>query len=226
MADVVTVVCVLRSGGVYKPQHVRRLRDQVSKHLRQLHRFVCLADYDYAPADDDIECAVLPRDYPGWWSKICLFYPGLFDGPTLYFDLDTTIIGPIDDLADQVHDKRLIMLHGMTNPRFPGSGVMGWGAQVPNVFADFDRDPGLAMSRCVTSSNWGDQGFIAHHVEALSFWQDLLPGQICSFKVHCLRIVQGPRIGAVPPSGARVVCYHGIPKPWDASAGLLLTCAY
>ena len=37
--------------------------------------------------------------YPGWWAKINLFAPGMFDGPVLYFDLDTMPVGTLDGLA-------------------------------------------------------------------------------------------------------------------------------
>jgi hypothetical protein len=37
-------------------------------------------------------------------------------------------------------------------------------------------------------------------------WQDELPGQFVSYKVHCSEGV---------PNDARVVVFHGTPRPWD-----------
>jgi hypothetical protein len=38
-------------------------------------------------------------------------------------------------------------------------------------------------------------------------WQELVPDQVFSYKAHI-------RDRAVPPS-ARVVCFHGKPRPWE-----------
>jgi len=54
----------------------------------------------------------------------------------------------------------------------------------------------------------GDQGFLADHgLAGAQRWQSVVPGQICSYKVHDLA-----RRGM--PDNARVVCFHGQPRPW------------
>ena len=40
-----TVACVLKTGGCYNAEYVRRLKCGVDAHLRG-HRFVCLSDTD------------------------------------------------------------------------------------------------------------------------------------------------------------------------------------
>lgn len=97
-----TVACVLRRGGLYWgvregpffAKYVRILRDAVAAHLSLPHRFVCLSD-------SPVSCDQLGmRDFwPGAWAKLELFRPGLFDGPVLYLDLDTVVLGQLDELA-------------------------------------------------------------------------------------------------------------------------------
>jgi hypothetical protein len=57
------------------------------------------------------------------------------------------------------------------------------------------------LETCLTlGGTWG----------SVTFWPDVVPGQIVSYKVHCH--------GGQYPPGARLVCFHGRPKPWDVPA--------
>ena len=81
------VACVLRSGGPYDASYVARLRDGVERHLPSA-RFVCLSDVE-------VPCERIPlaTSWPRNWAKIELFTPGLWDGPVLFIDLDTDVVG-------------------------------------------------------------------------------------------------------------------------------------
>lgn len=82
----ITVVCVLRTGSRYSQCHVRWLRDQVTRNLRNPHRFVCLSDV----AVEGIECIALTTSLPRNWAKLEMFRPGLFGDSEiiLFSDLD------------------------------------------------------------------------------------------------------------------------------------------
>lgn len=193
-----TVATVLRAGGEYRPEHVARLRDQVARHSPAA-RFVCLSD-------QQVECERVPllHDWPGWWAKIELFRPGAVPGPCLYLDLDTDVVGPVDDLVGE----RFTMLSDFYRPDLPASGVMAWPATPPaHLYELFRRDAGRHMRACRTRERWGDQGFIGAHLggEPLRFGPEVV-----SYKVH----VRGRGV----PAGARVVAYHGRPKPWEIAA--------
>lgn len=56
-----TVACVLKSGGVYDGEWVRRLRGQVNWHLKAEHDFACLTDVDV----DGVDTEPLGLDLPG-----------------------------------------------------------------------------------------------------------------------------------------------------------------
>lgn len=195
-----TVACVLRSGGAYVPEHVEALQHGVSAHLSLPHRFICLTDMRVA-------CASMPlrHGWPGWWSKIELFR-GSLPRPVFYLDLDTVIVGSLDDL---VLGHRFTMLHSMSRPTHPGSGVMAWDMDVSHVYDAFLSDPERWMRECTTPDCWGDQGFIFRHLGLTpDYWQDRYPGRVVSYKVHCR--------GGVCPPGASIVAYHGRPRPWEA----------
>lgn len=202
--DRLTVVCVLKSGGQYRAEHVGLLHKQVEKHLTLPHRFVCLSDVP-------VPCERIPLEHgwSGWWSKIEIFRPGLFEGPAFYLDLDTVVIGKIDDLAGADHG--FTILHSMSRPAFPGSGLMAWSVDLSKIYDAFRADPARWMRHCTTPDCWGDQGFIFKHTPVKpEYWQDRFPGRVVSYKVHCR-----PNGGRVP-KGAGIVCYHGTPKPWES----------
>lgn len=194
------VACVLKSGGEYKPEHVNRLAQEVARNLSLPHRFVCLSDLPGA----GYEVAPLEHGWPGWWSKIELFRPGLFDGPVLYLDLDTSITGKIDGI---VTGHRFTVLENFWTPGKIGSGLMAWEGDLSVIYRTFLCDPDEAMRIYVTREWFGDQGFIdANSPVKPERWQAKFPGRVASYRRHCLKGV---------PRGTLIVCYGGKVRPWN-----------
>lgn len=185
------IVTVLKSGGEYRSEHVDRLRAQCARFAPDAE-FVCL--------DDER----LEHSWPGWWSKIETFR---IVGPVLYMDLDTTIIADLTPLLAVAEQHEFVALRDF-NPsqREMGSGLMAWSGDMSRIYDEFADDPHGHMDRCRTPRFWGDQGFIEPLTQGREYWQDLLPGAVVSYKKHCR--------GGVP-DGARVICYHGKPRPWE-----------
>lgn len=185
------IVTVLRSGGEYRPEHVERLRSQCAVHAPDAE-FICL--------DDD----ALEHGWPGWWSKIEVFR---LHGPILYMDLDTTVRADLTPLLAVAEQHEFVALRDF-NPstREMGSGIMAWRGDMSRIYDEFEGDPHEHMARCRTPRHWGDQGFIEPLTEGREYWQTLIPGAVVSYKKHCKNGV---------PNGARVVCYHGKPRPWE-----------
>jgi hypothetical protein len=80
----------------------------------------------------------------------------------------------------------------------------------PAIWEVFSREPQHWMrqySGVANGARWGDQGFLsAHGLGQAQRWQSVVPGQLYSYKAHC-------RGRAVPPPDARVICFHGEPRP-------------
>ena len=183
-----TVACVLRSGGTYTDGHVARLEGQVAEYLPEPHRFVCLSDVKVA-----CERIRLIHDWPGWWSKLELWRSGLFTGRIMYLDLDVTVVGDLTGLAHFPAPFAAI-----TDFQFPArinSSVMAWDAS----FADRLY---TSFSPVRMEEFRGDQDWIHDQMPGAARFQI---GDCVSWK----RDVQ-PR-GSVPRS-AKVVVYHGLPK--------------
>lgn len=184
-------ICVLRNGKEYGPQHVQWL-------ARQVPDLVCLSDVEI----DGVPTIRLNHDWPGWWSKMELFRPDI-EEDLLFFDLDTVVIGGIEKLEALEHTT---LLSDFYKPNLPASGLMLIkNKDKDRVWNDWMSNPEAHMKRCVTREYWGDQGYL-RDVLPCKRWQLELPNRIFSYKAHSLKSV---------PNGAYVVCFHGIPRPWD-----------
>lgn len=188
------VACVLRSGGEYRPEHVERLLDGVSAHLPGA-KLLCLSDVAVPGR------VPLLFDWPGWWSKMELFRPDI-EGDLLYIDIDTVLVGGLADIAAV---GRLTLLRDFYRRGGLGSGLMYLPAEARRqVWAEWFAAPARWMR---VYRRGGDQAFLErHYLRHAVCWQHLLPGQVVSWKVHC-------REGGLP-ADARVVCFHGRPRPW------------
>lgn len=194
------VVCVLKSGGDFTGEYVDKLESMLKRHLTVPFLFV--------PMTDERRCGkpgLLVKGWPGWWSKIETFR---IEGPCLYFDLDTVIVGNIDELAHGIlsnPDESFYMLRKFRQAAGMNSGIMAWTGDWKWLHDEFKIDSCPKYHR-------GDQEYIyfklmQKEVKVRTI-QEHLPG-IVSYKRHC-------RGGL--PDGARVVCFHGQPRPTEVKA--------
>jgi hypothetical protein len=188
-----TVACALRKSRDYDVDYVEKLLAGVARNLRAPYRFVCLSDVD-------VPCDRIPlkHDWPGWWAKIELFN---LAPPVLYFDLDTTIVGDLTEIAAHAAQTPFTTLRDFYREKGIGSGMMAWAFPLTHVYLAFAARAKEAMRE----TKHGDQGFLEATGYRPDKWQDVLPGQVVSYKAH----VKGKGV----PNGARVVCFHGKPKP-------------
>lgn len=194
-----TIACVLKSGGWCNATDVVHLAAGVAQHCGP-HRFVCLTDLPRIPG---VETLPLARADAGWWSKMSLFEPGTFDGPTVYIDLDTRIVGNIDDMLAYT-GKPLVLRDFFRPDSMIGSGVMLWsGNAMRSVWDAFARDPEGTMR----DHNRRMDHFIVKHLPDHGFVQDTFSG-VYSYKKHCRPVV---------PADARVVAFHGSPRPSEVT---------
>jgi len=206
------IVTVLKTGGDFRTEHAVSLRDQCKRFAPGAF-FVCLTDDPEALKFPGLNSRQLRHGWPGWWSKIEAFR---LPGPTLYVDLDTVIVGHLQPLLDVAVLKLFTVLRDF-NPgqRVMGSGLMAWSDSVGAIYERFRKKPQTFMDEMKSPRWYGDQGFIEATTDAMktprTYWQDAAPGAVVSFKKHC---------AAGVPAGARVVCYHGKPRPWEAGGRL------
>lgn len=179
---VITVACVQVENYLGRgEEYVETLRSMVGRHLSQPFEFCCIRE----------------SDKPGWFAKCDLFEPRRFTGRVFYLDLDTVIVGPLDELAEH---RGILHLGqwGWTRNDY-GSGVMVWDAgEHAEIFDRYTPD--------VPDRFRGDQDWLTH----LGGWPALPAGLNVSYRYHAK---------AGPPAGAVTVSFHGSPKPHEVTSG-------
>lgn len=206
------IITVFKSGGDYSREYVINLRRGVAQHLTLEHRFICLTDtVKEAVFDEDtqIQWEPLRHDWPGWWSKVEMFRPDLERyGRFLYLDLSCVVVGELDDIAsyDGPACTTSDWYYGGPSP-----SILSFAPKEMRAVWDlFNSGPEHWMKQGDKhiAPDFGDQILVnkVYGKDGLKRWQNELPGQIVSFKVHC-------KVGI--PNGARLVKFHGQPRIHD-----------
>lgn len=205
-----TVACVWRTGGAYdRHDYVGRMARAVARHLTRPYRFVCLTDSPTVP--DGVERIPLLHDWPGFWPKVELHRPGLFDGPVMFFDLDTVICGSLDPIADAIVAHPLLcswdMQHGWINSSF-----LAWNCDLSCVYEEMATHPrGIMQVYDGTGPWWGDQGHLQVTLQEKQIpweWvQQVVP--------HAVAWQPVPLRGKPPAPGVAVSMWYGHPKPHE-----------
>jgi len=204
----ITIACVYwadptKGTPAFPEWWVLKLQEMVSTHITVPHKFVCLSNVD-------LPCEVIPlkHNWKGWWSKIELFRPGVFEGRVLYLDLDTIILDNIDEMCER--EESFIGLRAFNparsnRPGYFASGILSWESGYYDfIYNDFnyDEDP-LHFN--------GDQDYMVYAMfdnkRDFFYWQELVDG-IYSYKFH----IQNRMSNGMNPM---VVCFHGKPRPHD-----------
>lgn len=201
-----TVCCVLKSGPEYRVEHVLALRDGVRRHLKMPHVVYCFTDY--SETIEGVTRIPLQHGWPGWFSKIEMFSGIIGPHPVFYADLDTVIVGPLDDI---VLGHRFTVLRNFWRNDRIGSGLMAWDTDLSSIYLKFAQNAERFMKEYTTPDKWGDQQFIFDNTPVQpDRWQLKFPGRVLSYKRDILRLH-----GGKVPSTASVIAFHGRPRPWQ-----------
>jgi hypothetical protein len=215
-----TIACVYKSraispvggliGGTYDVTWVQKLQRAVARNITVPHRFVCLTDVSIL----GVETIPLRHNWPGWWSKVELFRPGLFHGPVLYFDLDVMITGNLDPMTGPFEGMVMLgdKLDGIMN-----STAMWWDASDPvylPIYARFATNVSGEVAARQGINALGDQSLIQSTLEGsrtpISVWQQVLPQEW--FVPFSYFSGFNPEVLGGLPEQARLVYCLGNPK--------------
>lgn len=216
----ITIACVYKSrtfsliggltGGTYGPEWVTKLRAAVARSFPIPHRFVCLSDV----AIPGIEAIPLVHGWPGWWSKVELFRPGVFTGHTLFFDLDVVMRGDLSAMAGPFPGMVMLgdKLDGVLN-----STALWWDASDPTYAAIYNRFVANVHNEVASRQGinaLGDQSLIQGTLEGMGqsvrVWQQVLPANW--FLPYSFFSNLNPEIVHGLPDEARLIYCLGNPK--------------
>jgi hypothetical protein len=198
-------------GKLYGPKYVNTLFDMVRRNLPAGFSgdFTCFTD-DPIGLETGIKARPLPEGLEGWWNKMYLFCSDTFPPGerVLYFDLDTVITGPLDEIAR--YNGPFAILRDAYRPNGLQSSVMAWESlNCTHLFWQRWYQQGCPLP------SGGDQEWFEQCISQgwnwpIDLWQDIFPGKFRSFKVDCRTQI---------PRGTSVVFFHGHPRPHEVTSG-------
>ncbi len=200
-ADLTTdlVVACVNTGTKFPSYYVDRLYRAVMRNLTEPARFMVLTDQKRHDYVEPVGQQIIDRpNLVGWYSKINLFSPAAFTAGVrvLYFDLDVVITGSLDLLAMCTEPFIMIRDFHPKPDSAHNSSVMAWKAGYANDVYEQFEDGWMERS-------WGDQECI---------WKILGNDRIWDWPDEWVRSYKWHGRGQLSP-GARVVVFHGDPKP-------------
>ena len=220
------VIC-MKYGTVYPAAYVNVLFNAVKSSMKGNFRFICLTN-DGTGIDADVEVFSIPEIgltpeqwlVGGVWPKLGLFdshFHGL-KGRALFIDLDMVVLQGLDAFFEI--DKPFVGLNagpGWGRGGYPtefGSAVISYElGSYPHVADTFRLNKTKIMSSFRT-----EQAYAATQIKNIDFWPE---GWVLSFK----RSLRQPLFVDLfvhpkePPSTAKMVAFHGTPRPRDLLPG-------
>lgn len=206
----INVIC-LKWGDKYPSHYVNKLYMGLVRNTTTPFTLHCFTDKS-TDIISGIKIHQLPyKNISTWWNKLYLFsneLPFPKDEKLFYIDLDTLIIKNIDNILNYIPNNITVLRDFYTglaksvigNDNI-GSGLMAWKhGNYSHIWSKFIANPEKAIA---SVKPHGDQKWIQHCITNRTYWQDIFPGEISSFKVHCNNGL---------PNKTKIVCYHGKPS--------------
>lgn len=202
-------------GSRFNAEHVNVLRRMVARHYAAPHRFICVTN-DAIAIDPDVEIVADREDFasvpsphgganPSCYRRLRLFASDAaetFGERIVNLDLDLVITGDLRPLFDRPES-----FVGWQDAYWPtqinGSLWMVAAAAHVGVWERFDptSSPKVAFDRGYKGS---DQGYISMRLPGCAKWT--FADGVYSFKKDKCETL---------PANARIVVFHGDPKPWS-----------
>jgi hypothetical protein len=203
----VTVVCVLKSGGDFRPKHVARLYTQVIGNVPIGTSFICLTDQPDEIHAYGIPAVLLDHSWYGHgrWAKLEMFR---FVGPCLYLDLDLTVVGELHPLVQAAEQHEFIASDGYIKKGF-NSSIMAWRDDLSWIYKSFAAKADEWITYYATAEKSDkekrghDQAFLNDTIDAAVLWQDILPGMVMLWYEKWQE------------EDCRVVISTSRPRPWE-----------
>lgn len=218
------IIC-LKYGTRYPADYVNVLYNACRKAMAEAFRFVCLTDrpeglakgIEALPIPD---VGLLPQEWfvGGIWPKLGI-YDGLFHGlkgRAVFIDLDMVVLRDLDAFFDMpgtyigIDGGPRWGRPGSTEPQELCSALIAYDlGQLGHLADKFRSEKSAIMGRYRT-----EQAFTEAELGKIDYWPE---GWVISFK-RTLRqpllvdLVREPRL---PPTSAKVLAFHGTPRPAD-----------
>lgn len=215
------VVLCMKWGTLYPAEYVNVLYQACRAHISGDFQFVCLTN-EAQGLLPEVQVHPIPEFgldewhyYNGAWPKLGVFSHRLYglEGRALFIDLDSVICGSLDEMFEV--PGALVAMDSQ-----PWKGKPGAPRTMSSVFAFNLGALGWIVDRLVSDRDafvkkYGiEQDYLHGEVPSITYWPQ---EWIVSFKYHLRQPLIIDRFSEPrhPPSTAKIVAFHGLPRPID-----------
>jgi len=194
----------------WETEYINRLYRGVTRHLTKSFRFVCFTDQLHLSVDKNIE--LLPLESSGWLDilpKMIIYNAanGLY-GRILAVDLDSVIVGSLDDMAN--YTGEFCVRTDFNKNHGPGGDMVSFmaGFGHEKIWEQIIKNRGK-----IEKLTKGDERLVYKELlnwKEFDYWQTRYPGQYISYKRH----IKEKGLD-MPPKNARLISFHGRPRPHE-----------
>jgi len=147
----------------------------------------------------------------GWAKMMEMYRPELVGERSILIGLDTLFVGDLSDIES--FDNEIIVPKDPFHPEHLCNALVS----VSNFYSKklWDswlktREKDLNNKKYEISGQWSEMEWLRDNVKDASYWEDLAPNQIVSYKAHCKN--------GEPDEKAKIVYFHGYPKQHNLSS--------
>ena len=230
--EVYNVICI-KWGTCYSPEYVNRLYSMINRNTRYDFRFFCFTD---DPSDLCQQIISKPMTTLNVDSEDNRYsykkeaglcdnnLGGLNNQRVFYFDLDIVIVDNIDCFFTYPKDREFLIINDW-NTRGDHVGQASCYSWVVGelgfVKTYFEQHPQQVVKKYHTASQEFLCAQVIAHYGELNFWPNRWTR---SFRFHCLPkfFLRHFFVGNIP-EGAKILVFHGSPKPHEALEGIWST---
>jgi hypothetical protein len=209
MKSKVRILVVLKKSSEYTVERALKVLRMFQLNIEEYDvELACLTDAKTEEFPSDITVIPMRYGWDGWYSKMEMFRSDVSNArPTLYADIDTSVVGNIDSLLKAVEHIPFVILRdvyrGVKNPMAMQSSLMWINHDMSMLYREYCRNPIVIAG--------GDQIVLEHYFASTGqipiFWQDIT-NCVVSYKVH---IVPNQKL----EEHQKVIIFHGKPRPWN-----------
>ena len=165
----------------YSHDYVLKLKNMIARNYTRPYQFHCLSNVNLP-----IQTIPLKHNWIGWWSKVELFRPNLFDGPVFYLDLDILICNNFEYILDKLDYKNFYMIKGVdTKSINANSSIMSWQGDYSFIYENFQQNTEAIMSKYHKGILIGDQAYTQASLTNMKFMDDEI-GQFVNWQHHSI----------------------------------------
>ena len=165
----------------YSHDYVLKLKNMIARNYKKPHQFHCLSNVKLP-----IATIPLKHNWIGWWSKVELFRPNLFNGPVFYLDLDIIICNNFEYILDKLDYKNFYMIKSVKpTSGNANSSIMSWQGDYSAIYENFQRNTQAIMSKYHKGNLIGDQAYTQASLPNMKFMDDEV-GQFINWQHHMI----------------------------------------